>query len=58
MFERFYPDGDSAAAHKFADSVLERTEGRASAAQVQGYFMLHKDDPQGALAEMDSFWTK
>ncbi|XP_063789968.1 mitochondrial chaperone BCS1 isoform X1 [Pseudophryne corroboree] len=48
MFLRFYPDQPLSSAEDFANSALTSFE-RISAAQVQGHFMMHKNDPRVAI---------
>ena len=48
MFTRFYPDSGSDSADLFAQTVLALKE-PVSAAQIQGYFMLHKDSGMDAI---------
>lgn len=48
MFQRFYPGQAPSLAETFAERVLQATN-QISPAQVQGYFMLHKNDPTGAI---------
>lgn len=48
MFRRFYPDEPEHRAIEFARRLKEITP-NVSPAQVQGYFMFYKDDPQGVM---------
>ena len=48
MFRRFYPQELGANARQFAENVIDLGELK-SIAQIQGYFMLHKNSPQAAL---------
>ncbi|XP_029185420.2 mitochondrial chaperone BCS1-like [Acropora millepora] len=48
MYKRFYPDQTSARAEEFADRVIGLGQ-RKSIAQIQGHFMLFKNDPSGAI---------
>jgi chaperone BCS1 len=48
LFLAFYP-GETARAARFAASARP-----ASAAALQGHFLLHRDDPAGALAAVDT----
>ncbi|KAK1165459.1 mitochondrial chaperone BCS1 [Acipenser oxyrinchus oxyrinchus] len=48
MFQRFYPTEPSGQGEKFAERALAVSQS-ISAAQVQGHFMLNKQDPQGAI---------
>ncbi|TRY63981.1 hypothetical protein TCAL_00319 [Tigriopus californicus] len=49
MFDRFYPDAKAGQAAEFAHSVASENVD-VSAAQVQGYFMFFKNDPNLALS--------
>ena len=53
MFERFYPGQATSLAETFADRVLQATT-QISPAQVQGHFMLYKNDPVGAIQNAES----
>ncbi|XP_036290473.1 mitochondrial chaperone BCS1 isoform X2 [Pipistrellus kuhlii] len=53
MFQRFYPGQAPALAQVFAERVLKTTT-QISPAQVQGYFMLYKNDPAGAMQNVES----
>uniref|UniRef100_A0A4X1UJE2 Mitochondrial chaperone BCS1 n=1 Tax=Sus scrofa TaxID=9823 RepID=A0A4X1UJE2_PIG len=53
MFQRFYPGQAPSLAESFADRALQATT-QISPAQVQGYFMLYKNDPEGAVRHADS----
>lgn len=44
MFKNFYPEAPFEMAHEFANRVMESGQ-QVSAAQVQGFFMLHKTEP-------------
>ena len=52
MYKRFYPDQTSARAEDFADKVMG-LEQRKNIAQIQGHFMLFKNDPLGALENFE-----
>ncbi|XP_074163736.1 mitochondrial chaperone BCS1 isoform X3 [Sminthopsis crassicaudata] len=52
MFQRFYPEEPVSTAESFADQAL-LAQGQLSAAQVQGHFMLFKNDPEGALKHVE-----
>lgn len=47
MFTRFY--NDDKLAHAFVEECIQRNK-PVSTAQLQGLFVFHKDDPQGAIA--------
>lgn len=53
MFQRFYPGQAPALAKVFAERVLKTTT-EISPAQVQGYFMLYKNDPAGAMQNVET----
>lgn len=53
MFQRFYPGQAPSLAETFAERVLQATT-QISPAQVQGYFMLYKNDPAGAIHNAES----
>ncbi|XP_059559159.1 mitochondrial chaperone BCS1 isoform X2 [Myotis daubentonii] len=53
MFQRFYPGQAPSLAEAFAECVLQTTT-QISPAQVQGYFMLYKNDPTGAMQNVES----
>lgn len=53
MFQRFYPGQAPSLAEAFAKHVLQVTT-QISPAQVQGYFMLYKNDPEGAIHNAES----
>ncbi|XP_037857459.1 mitochondrial chaperone BCS1 isoform X2 [Chlorocebus sabaeus] len=53
MFQRFYPGQAPSLAEDFAERVLQATT-QISPAQVQGYFMLYKNDPVGAIHNVES----
>ena len=48
MYRRFYPEQTPARAEEFADKV-EGMGQRKSIAQIQGHFMLFKNDSLGAI---------
>ena len=48
MFRRFYLHESDANATTFAQNVIDLGE-QKSIAQIQGYFMLHKNSPHAAL---------
>ena len=52
MYKRFYPEQTSARAEEFADKVIELGQ-RKSIAQIQGHFMLFKNNPLGAIENID-----
>ena len=56
MFQRFYPDQPVESSHHFAQSVLKEGR-RVSMAQVQGYLMFHKSEPQAAMENVQTLWT-
>ena len=52
MYSRFYPDQTAAQAGEFADKVMELGQ-RKSIAQIQGHFMLFKNDSLGAIDNVE-----
>lgn len=52
MYTRFYPDQIPSCAEEFADKVFRLKQGR-SIAQIQGHFMLFKNDPLGAIENIE-----
>ncbi len=52
-FQRFYPGVSEVLAHKFSEAV-DQTGRKFSMAQIQGYFMFHKQDPEAALNNIQS----
>ena len=55
IFQRFYPEEAESSAHDFA--VRACAHGKPiSIAQVQGFFMMHKADPQSVLNETEQIW--
>lgn len=52
MYQRFFRDQPIIKSHKFADKVLSYNTS-VSIAQIQGYFMLYKSDPDAALQYVD-----
>jgi chaperone BCS1 len=52
MFTRFYPEKPQTLATEFADRVIE-CGGKKSIAQLQGHFMMFKNDPEGAVQNVD-----
>jgi hypothetical protein len=57
MFLNFYPDTLAKKAELFSKTVCELGK-NVSAAQVQGYFMLCKNDPDKALENTNLFFQK
>ena len=56
MYFRFYPEQPIARAQLFAERV--GSKGRSvSMAQLQGYFMFYKSEPEAALDNTDLIWT-
>jgi len=53
MFERFYPDETTEHAKEFAERVIALVK-TISPAEIQGYFMLHKDSGRDALANSEN----
>jgi chaperone BCS1 len=55
MFARFYPEEGEKGGEKFCSLVRQHSM-PASAAQVQGLFLQHKDNPEGALSNIELLW--
>ena len=55
MFMRFYPDQSEQRAAIFAKHVLSLDK-KVSLAQVQGLFLVYKNDPQSILDKTDALW--
>ncbi|OAD52232.1 Mitochondrial chaperone BCS1 [Eufriesea mexicana] len=58
MFLRFYKNIDNKAnelAKQFTESVLSEKK-HISPAQIQGFFMFHKNDPQNVLKNVSRIW--
>ena len=56
MYQRFYPEEPMQKSSEFALRTLGH--GRSvSMAQVQGYFMLYKSDPNAVLEHTDRLWN-
>ena len=47
-YERFYPEANALKAREFSETVVKSSR-NYSMAQLQGHFLLYKDDPEGAL---------
>lgn len=57
MFLRFYRGSDSTnLAREFVDNVLKEKKS-VSPAQIQGYFMFHKEKPQEMVMNVQQLWT-
>lgn len=52
MFRRFYPHTSEANAERFCTLVRQHTD-HISAAQIQGYFLFHKDNDVAALENIE-----
>lgn len=57
MFIRFYPKASPHMAIEFGKKIVSFNK-LISAAHLQGYFMLFKDDPQGAFQNTESYFNK
>lgn len=58
MFLRFYKEPDKnpdALAKEFADSVMSFKK-YVSPAQIQGYFMFHKNNPDAVINNVAQIW--
>ncbi|XP_035221562.1 mitochondrial chaperone BCS1-like [Stegodyphus dumicola] len=57
MFQRFYPDMAISSAEEFANAVIALNRD-VSMAEVQGVFMLYKNDPEGLIKNVDKIGKK
>jgi chaperone BCS1 len=57
MFTRFYPQESEIMAENFANSVMELNL-PVSAAQIQGFFMFFKTNPNAAIENVFKFKPK
>lgn len=55
MFTRFYPEGGEEGGKKFCALVRQHNK-PVTAAQIQGLFLQHKDNPEGALTNIEMLW--
>ena len=56
MYRRFYPDESVEKSTVFALRTLSHGKS-VSMAQVQGYFMMYKSDPDAVLEHTDRLWS-
>ncbi len=56
MYLRFYPEQPIARAQLFAERVTCMNK-PVSMAQLQGYFMFYKNDPEDSLNNVNQIWT-
>ena len=56
MFSRFYPNEPESRAQEFA-STVQGVGKPVSPAQVQGFFMMHKNDPDIVIQSAKSLHT-
>ena len=56
MYQRFYPDEPAAKSVQFAERTLNHGR-NVSMAQIQGYFMMYKSDPDAVLENTDRLWS-
>ena len=57
MFQNFYPNVNQELANQFADRLLSYKK-NISSAQIQGYFMLFKNEPEVAVKNTDDYFNK
>jgi len=55
MYQRFYPEQTPEKSAQFAQKIVS-LEKNVSMAQVQGYFMFYKLEPEAALENVDKLW--
>lgn len=58
MFMKFYPSVNEHKAAEFAKKLMSLGNKSISSAQIQGYFMLFKNDPESAIQNLDSYFNK
>ena len=56
VFQRFYPKLSLEKSRHFAQLVLDRGQA-VSMAQIQGYFMLYKSEPENVMKNIEKIWT-
>lgn len=54
IFRKFYPSEPQSSGGDFVAAVRAQVPGPVSMAQIQGFFMFHKDDAQAAIRNVDS----
>ena len=54
MFLKFYPEANPATAQAFAEKLYNQNK-NLSSAQIQGYFMLFKNQPIQAYENVENF---
>ncbi len=59
MYHRFYPEQPVEKSLIFAKrvSAQETSKKNISMAQIQGYFMCYKSEPNAALENVEELWT-
>lgn len=55
LHQRFYPEVSLEKSRRFAQLVLDKGR-KVSMAQIQGYFLLHKSDPDVVMRNIDTIW--
>ena len=55
MFQRFYPEVSLEKSRHFAQLVLDQGK-QVSMAQLQGYFMFYKSEPEQAINNIPRIW--
>lgn len=58
MFRRFYTNADDATAEKFCQAVRETKLTEVSPAQIQGHFLVHKDNYRSAFDNLKDLTPK
>ena len=57
MFLRFFPESNEKLASEFVKRLMTINK-NVSLAQIQGFFMLYKNDPQKAILNVEEFFKK
>lgn len=55
MFLRFFPESNEKLASEFVQRLMIINK-NVSSAQIQGFFMLYKNHPQGAILNVEEFF--
>jgi len=55
LFQRFYPEASLEKSRHFAQAVANKGQ-NVTMAQIQGYFLRHKSDPEGVVLNLNSMW--
>ncbi|KAK7864167.1 hypothetical protein R5R35_004083 [Gryllus longicercus] len=58
MYLRFYCEKEDILGAKTFAEAVQQCKQSVSPAQIQGYFMLYKEDPQGVMNNVQRIWTQ